>query len=481
MSQAVRARPDREPAADPADPRDPVARLALLADPGTRPRRVHDCDGAAWAHLQVRGAACVVFALDPRVAAGALGTEVCAAVVAAYDAAVAHRVPVVGIWHSSGARLQDGAQSLHAVAQIFAAMTAASGVVPQISLVVGPAAGVAAYGPALTDVVVATPQARMFVTGPDVVRAVTGEEITPAELGGADVHAARSGVVHHCDDEAGAIEAVRDLVALLRPARAPRDTAVPTGVRTGGEHPLSDLLPASPRRAYDMRGLLARLLDPGPVELHRDWAPNIVTTLGRLGGHRVGVVANNPLRKGGCLDALAAEKAARFVRMCDGFGIPLLVLVDVPGYLPGVEQEWDGVVRRCAKLLHAFAEATVPSVTVVLRKAFGGAYIAMNCRGLGADRVLAWPDAEIAVMGAPAAVRILHRRELRDHADPERRARELESDHVAATGGLAEALRLGLVDEIVEPDRTRAAVIEALRATRGAHPPRRGRHSNIPL
>jgi acetyl-CoA/propionyl-CoA carboxylase carboxyl transferase subunit len=256
--------------------------------------------------------------------------------------------------------------------------------------------------------------------------------------------------------------------------------AQPRCVRRAVDHTVTSLLPDSPRRAYDVRPIVSALLDgDSTVELHARWAPNITTTLGRLGGGTVGVLANNPIRLGGCLDAQSAEKAARFVRMCDAFGIPLVVLVDVPGYLPGVSQEWDGVVRRGAKLLHAFAEATVPRVTVITRKAYGGAYIAMNSRSLGATRVLAWPGAEVAVMGSTAAVRIVHRRKLAGIPEQERPALEAElaADHEKQAGGVARAIELGLVDAVVEPDRTRSAVSEALCDRVVA----RGRHGNIPL
>ena len=289
-------------------------------------------------------------------------------------------------------------------------MTRASGKVPQVSVVLGAAAGGAAYGPALTDVVILSDHGRIFVTGPDVVRSVTGEDVDMARLGGPEPHSRRSGVVHvvtSSDDEA--LARAREL-ALLFGQQGTVELGMIQGHTTQkappqlgsadreGAYSLASILPDSPRRAYDVKPLVAGLLDrPGQprIELHPRWAPNVVITLGRLAGRTVGVIANNPLRLGGCLDAASAEKAARFVRMCDAFGVPLVVVVDVPGYLPGVRQEWDGVVRRGAKLLHAFAEATVPRVTLVTRKAYGGAYIAMNSRALGATKVFAWPGAEI--------------------------------------------------------------------------------------
>jgi acetyl-CoA/propionyl-CoA carboxylase carboxyl transferase subunit len=363
--------------------------------------------------------------------------------------------------------------SLHAVGQVFAAMTRASGRIPQISVVLGPAAGGAAYGPALTDIVIMAPAARIFVTGPDVVRSVTGEDVDAEQLGGPTTHERRSGVTHLvADDETAALALARELVTLL----ADQGVVDPDAVI---DRDLRALLPDSPRRAYDVRPLVAALLDAQGIELHPRWAPNIVTTLGRLGGRTVGVVANNPLRLGGCLDSASAEKAARFVRMCDAFGVPLVVVVDVPGYLPGTSQEWGGVVRRGAKLLHAFAEARVPRVTVITRKAYGGAFIAMNANCLGATRVLIWPGAQVAVMGSAAAVRILHRRRLAEVPAPLRPsvAARLAEEHEQVSGGVSAALHAGVVDAVVAPTATNTAVARALASA----PPHRGEHGNIPL
>jgi acetyl-CoA/propionyl-CoA carboxylase carboxyl transferase subunit len=454
--------------------RDPQARLEALFDPGRlRLLAPADDSGILAAEGEIGGLPAVAFASDPRVQGGAMGTAGCAAIVAAYDHAIQAGAPVIGLWHSGGARLREGVESLHAVGLVFAAMTRASGQVPQISVVLGPAAGGAAYGPALTDLVILSDQGRIFVTGPDVVRSVTGEDVDMERLGGPEPHSRRSGVVHIVTaSDAEALRQAREL-ALLLGRQEPASTA---------ELPDADVaatLPESARRAYDVHPVLNNLLDAPPVELHPRWAPSIVTALGRLGGRTVGVVANNPLRLGGCLDATSAEKAARFVRMCDAFGVPLVVVVDVPGYLPGVGQEWDGVVRRGAKLLHAFAEATVPRVTLVTRKAYGGAYIAMNSRSLGATRVFAWPGAEVAVMGAVAAVRILQRRALAA-APPEKRHEveaELAAEHERAAGGLDRAVALGVIDEVIEPVRTRQAIAAAIAAA----PARRGQHGNIPL
>src|SRR6478736_4964800 len=475
---------DQSPAAAPPValpvmlPRDPHERLAALFDPGTvQIIPAEERSGVVAGTGLVYGLSVVAFASDARVQGGAMSTAGCAAIVAAYAEATSRGVPIVGLWHSGGARLAEGVASLHAVGTVFAAMTQASGRVLQISVVLGPAAGGAAYGPALTDIVILSGQGRIFVTGPDVVRSVTGEDVDMERLGGPEPHSRRSGVVHVVTEtDAEALGQARQLAAMLSDQGKIAEDAE--------ERDLSGLLPDSARRAYDVHLLTGKLLDTPGVELHPRWAPNIVTILGRLAGRTVGVVASNPMRLGGCLDAASAEKAARFVRMCDAFGVPLVVLVDVPGYLPGVGQEWDGVVRRGAKLLHAFAEATVPRVTLVTRKTYGGAYIAMNSRALGATKVFAWPTAQISVMGAVAAVRILHRRKLADIPDDLRAQVELElaDEHDKIAGGLNRAVAIGVVDEVIEPGVTRTKVAQAIVDDLAAHPEHlRGQHGNIPL
>ena len=461
-------------AAHPGPRRDPQSRLEALFDPGTLELLLPEDDSGIMAGTgTVGGVATVAFASDPRVQGGAMGIAGCEAIVTAYAHALEIGAPIVGLWHSGGARILEGVESLHAVGMVFAAMTRASGKVPQISVVLGAAAGGAAYGPALTDLVILSEQGRIFVTGPDVVRSVTGEDVDMERLGGPEPHSRRSGVVHIVTPTDGdAFDKARQLVVLFGHQVTTADTRLP-------DTDLSSLLPESPKRAYDVHPLIGGLLDDPGIELHPRWAPNIVTMLGRLGGRTVGVIANNPLRLGGCLDATSAEKAARFVRMCDAFGVPLVVLVDVPGYLPGVGQEWDGVVRRGAKLLHAFAEAVVPRVTLVTRKAYGGAYIAMNSRALGATKVFAWPGAEIAVMGSVAAVRILHRRTLAAASTEDRHEVEarLAAEHLEIVGGLPRAVSVGVIDEVIEPDKTRQAILDAI-----AHAPlERGQHGNIPL
>ena len=469
-SVATRTKVPRE-----EDPRNPNHRLAAFFDDGSLELITADDDsGMLAASGTVDGQPVVAFASDATVMGGAMGVAGCAVVVAAYERALADGVPVVGLWHSGGARLPEGVVSLHAVGEVFAIMTRASGRVPQISVVIGAAAGGAAYGPALTDIVILAPEGRIFVTGPDVVRSVTGEDVDALRLGGPEPHGRRSGVVHVL------AESVDD--AFTRAGTLCRLLADQGDFTLGdvADVDLAEQLPESTKRAYDVHPLIEMLLDADtPQELHARWAPNIVTTLGRLGGRTVGVIANNPMRLGGCLDSSSAEKAARFVRMCDSFGVPLVVLVDVPGYLPGVGQEWDGVVRRGAKLLHAFAEAVVPRVTVVTRKTYGGAYIAMNSRSLGATKVFAWPEAHVAVMGSVAAVRILHRRRLAEVDESERAEveQELADEHDRLSGGLQRAVDIGVVDEILEPTRTRSTVAAALAGA----PARRGEHGNIPL
>jgi acetyl-CoA/propionyl-CoA carboxylase carboxyl transferase subunit len=457
------------------DHRDPELRLRALFDSGTlRLLMQRDDSGALFARGEIDGTPVVAFATDATKMGGAMGTEGCRHVVDAIDTAVRERIPVVGLWHSGGARLAEGVVALDAVGQVFAAMVRASGRVPQISVVLGPAAGGAAYGPALTDIVIMSGAGRIFVTGPEVVRSVTGEQVDMERLGGPEPHGRRSGVVHvTTKDDDSALASARQLAALL----GHQGRLSPADVADGTD--LAALMPPETNRAYDVKPVVKALLDEPGVELHSKWAPNIVTTLGRFAGRTVGVIANNPLRLGGCLDAASAEKAARFVRMCDSLGVPLVVLVDVPGYLPGVGQEWDGVVRRGAKLLHAFAEAVVPRVTLVTRKAYGGAYIAMNSRSLGATAVYAWPNAEVAVMGAAAAVNILYRKKLA--ATPVEQREEFRAqliDEQARTaGGVNRALEIGVVDDVIKPTETRRRIAEALAGA----PAARGAHGNIPL
>ncbi len=430
---------------------------------------VEHVDGVLVVRGRVGQTALIVFTTDRRRQGGALGRDGCAAVVRATDRAVGEHVPVVGLWHSGGARLGEGVAGLDGVARLFAAQTRASGQVLQVSVIVGPAAGGAAYGAALGDLVILGPAGRIFVTGPQVVRAVTSEAVDAERLGGR-LTQARSGVLHrHADTDTEALADTRRLVQLVT---HPGWVALPP---SPGPDP-SGLVPHEHRLAYDVRRVASSLLDRATfLELQAEWAPNVVVGLGRLAGRSVGVLCNQPQWLAGCLDAAGSDKASRFVQWCDAMGLPLVCLVDVPGYLPGVAQEEGGVVRRGAKLLHAYAASSVPRITLVLRKAFGGGYIAMGSKGLGADLVLAWPGAHIDVMGAEAAAEVLHRRELAATPPTRRPARlaALAALHAEHSGGLSRALAIGAVDEIVTPAQTRPRLAEALQALQATRPSRR--------
>ena len=457
------------------DPRDPETRIARLLDDGKFefliPRT--DC-GMVAVTGDIKGNKVIVFASDPTIKSGALGVEGSKVIVSAYKAAMSAQVPIIGIWHSGGARLSDGVASLDAFGEVFQSMISASGHIPQLSLVLGPTAGGGAYGPALTDIVVLSPEGRIFVTGPDVVKSVTGEDIDMALLGGPEAHRKNSGLAHIiAPTEQEAIDDVRDLTALFANHGVMKADVA--------DIDLSVFVPQSQVRTYEVHPLVDAILDKETehIELLSMWAPNMTTIIGRLGGATVGVLANNPAHIAGILDAAAGEKAARFVRTCDAFGIPLIVIADVQGFLPGAGQEWEGAVRRGAKLLHAFGEAVVPRVTLITRRAYGGAYVAMNSKALGATRVFAWPEAEVSVMGAVAAVRVLHRRILADLPTEQRESMELElaAEHEKISGGVARAVEIGAVDEIIEPSLTRSAIAKIIAET----PHRRGAHGNIPL
>jgi len=457
------------------DQRDPESRIARLVDGGKFefliPRT--DC-GMVAVTGDIKGNKVIVFASDATIKSGALGVEGSKVIVSAYKAAMSAQVPIIGIWHSGGARLSDGVASLDAFGEVFQSMISASGHIPQLSLVLGPTAGGGAYGPALTDIVVLSPEGRIFVTGPEVVKSVTGEDIDMALLGGPEAHRKNSGLAHIiAPTEQEAIDDVRDLTALFANHGVMKADVA--------DIDLSVFVPQSQVRTYEVHPLVDAILDKETehIELLSMWAPNMTTIIGRLGGATVGVLANNPAHIAGILDAAAGEKAARFVRTCDAFGIPLIVIADVQGFLPGAGQEWEGAVRRGAKLLHAFGEAVVPRVTLITRRAYGGAYVAMNSKALGATRVFAWPDAEVSVMGAVAAVRVLHRRILADLPTEQRESMELElaAEHEKISGGVARAVEIGAVDEIIDPAHTRSALAKIIAST----PHRRGAHGNIPL
>ncbi|HZB30342.1 MAG TPA: acyl-CoA carboxylase subunit beta [Streptosporangiaceae bacterium] len=430
-------------------------------------------DGVVTGTARVAGRAVGMFAQDPKIMGGSLGELHANKIVRVLDHVERAAVPVVGLLDSGGARIQEGVASLDGYGAIFRRNVQLSGRVPQISVVLGACAGGAVYSPALTDIVIMSEGARMFLTGPKVVKAVTHEDVTPIELGGSAVHSRTSGVAHLVGaDPESAIRLAAHVLGYLPdscwvapPRRAPVDPA---------ELPA---LPADPRRAYDVRGVIKAVVDGDSfLELQAGFARNIVIGLARVAGRAVGVVANQPLHKAGTLDIESSEKAARFVRMCDAFGLPLVVLVDTPGFLPGTAQEKRGIIRKGAKLLYAFSEATVPRVTVVLRKAFGGGYIVMNSRSLGADAVFAWPDAELAVIGPDGAVDVVWRREL--DREPHRRDELVARYRAEVTAASFSAERLS-VDEIIEPGRTRHVVAAALRSLAGAMRPR-FRHDNLP-
>ena len=457
------------------DQRDPIARIERLVDNGAHELLIPRIDcGMVAASGVVKGNKVIIFASDATKQGGALGADGAHVIVEAYKAAMKEELPIIGIWHSGGARLSDGVSSLSAFGEVFSAMVAASGRIPQLSLILGPAAGGGAYGPALTDIVVLAPEGRIFVTGPGVVKSVTGEKIDIATLGGPDAHRKNSGVAHViAPTEEEAFNTIRNATSLFA-----NQGSMNTNIT---DSDLSIHVPGAHKRSYDVHPLIDAILDADgeKLELLPMWAENMSTVLGRFGGATVGVIANNPAHIGGALDSSAGEKAARFVRTCDAFGIPLIVIADVPGFLPGAGQEWEGAVRRGAKLLHAFAEAVVPRVTLITRRAYGGAYVAMNSKSLGASKVFAWPTAEVSVMGAVAAVRVLNRRLLADLPEDQREATELTlaAEHDKVSGGISRAVEIGAVDEIIEPNKTRSALAKAISEA----PHRRGSHGNIPL
>ncbi|MDL4777369.1 acyl-CoA carboxylase subunit beta [Spirillospora sp. NBC_01491] len=443
-------------------------------------------DGVVAGSGTVHGRRVFVYVQDFTVFGGSLGEAHAEKIHKVMDLALANGAPLIGLNDSGGARIQEGVMSLNGYGGIFYRNVQASGVIPQISVVLGPCAGGAAYSPALTDFTfMVRDTAHLYLTGPDVVEAVSGTRVTHAELGGAEVHGGRSGVatfVH--DDEETCLEEVRYLVSLL-PANnlEPAPAGGSCGATADRRPRLAEIVPVEPNRPYDMREVIAEIVDEEDfVELHEGWAKNVICALARIDGEVAGVVANQPMVLAGVLDADAAQKAARFVRFCDAFGIPLVTLVDVPGFLPGVDQEHAGVIRHGAKLLYAYCEATVPRVQVIVRKAYGGAYIVMDSRSVGCDLSLVWPTNEIAVMGAEGAVNVLFRRELAAAADPAGLRAELIAEYSDQLMHPYYAAELGLVDDVIDPADTRAAVargLAMLREKRRAGPQRK--HGNIPL
>ncbi|WP_156727223.1 acyl-CoA carboxylase subunit beta [Streptomyces apocyni] len=423
-------------------------------------------DGVITGWGTVEGRTVFVYAHDFRIFGGALGEAHAQKIHKLMDLAIAAGAPLVSLNDGAGARIQEGVSALAGYGGIFQRNTKASGVIPQISVMLGPCAGGAAYSPALTDFVFAVRDiSQMFITGPDVVQAVTGEQVTQNGLGGADVHAGTSGVAHFAyDDEETCLAEVRYLLSLLPSNNRdlpPTELSDDPVDRAGDA--LLELVPEDGNRAYDIRGVLTELVDDGDyLEVHAAWAPNIVCALSRIGGQVVGVVANQPNAMAGVLDIKASEKGARFVQFCDSFNIPLVTLVDVPGFLPGVDQEHEGIIRRGAKLLYAYCNATVPRISVVLRKAYGGAYIVMDSRSIGADIALAWPSNEIAVMGAEGAANVVFRREIAAAEDPEAMRQQKIKEYKEELVHPYYAAERGLVDDVIDPRDTRAVLARSL-------------------
>ena len=477
-------------------------RIDALLDPGTFRELdrfvVHDCqdfgmdgkkvlgDGVVTGYGRIDGRLVYLFAQDFTVFGGSLSGAYARKICKVMDLAVRNGAPCIGLNDSGGARIQEGVKSLGGYADIFLRNTLASGVVPQLSAILGPCAGGAVYSPAITDFIVMVQKTSfMFVTGPDVIKTVTHEEVTKEELGGADTHQAVSGVAHFTvPDELAALALLREMLSYLpsnnleepprRETTDPVDRIIPE---------LDELVPTNANKPYDIKELIAAVADEGRfLEVQPEYAGNIVIGWCRLGGRSVGVIANQPAHLAGVLDITASQKAARFVRFCDAFNIPLWVIEDVPGFLPGVDQEHGGIIKHGAKLLYAFCEATVPKVTLITRKAYGGAYCVMNSKHIRADLNFAWPTAEIAVMGPDGAVNIIHRRELADAEDPVARKAELVAEYREAFANPYRAAELGYVDEVLLPRETRARLIEAfdsLENKRDTNPPKK--HGNIPI
>jgi propionyl-CoA carboxylase beta chain len=443
-------------------------------------------DAVVTGYGTIFGRRVFVFSQDFTVFGGTLSEAFAEKICKVMDLALKYGCPVIGINDSGGARIQEGVVSLGGYAEIFWRNVQASGVVPQISLVMGPCAGGAVYSPAITDFVFMVKETSyMFITGPEVVKTVTGEEVTFEELGGASTHAAKSGVAHFtADDEVACLEDARYLLSFLPqnnvdapPYFEPSD---PIG-REDAE--LDSIVPDEPTKPYDMRGVIERVVDDGEfLEVHQLWAENLVCGFARLGGHPVGVVANNPRALAGTLDIDSSVKGARFVRFCDAFNIPLVTFVDVPGFLPGTAQEWGGIIRHGAKLLYAYSEAAVPKLAVITRKAYGGAYDVMSSKHIRADFNFAWPTAEVAVMGPEGAVGIVFRKEIEEAADPAAKREELIADYRSQFANPYTAAERGYVDDVIEPRRTRPVLVDALKTAitkREKRPSRK--HGNIPL
>lgn len=450
------------------------------------PRTDIPSDGVIIGYGLVDGRTVFAFSQDFTARAGTLGEMQAKKICKIMDLALKAGAPIVGMDDSGGARIQEGVDALCGYGEIFFRNSAASGVVPQITAIMGPTAGGAVYSPAMTDwIFMVKNTSYMFITGPDVIKAVTGEEITQEDLGGAMTHNSRSGVAHFaCENDEDAIESIKELLSYLPSNNMEDPPLVETGddpLRT--DPALDEMIPDDPRKSYDMKDLIRSIVDNGQFfEPHAYYAPNMIICFVRLNGRVVGIIANQPTHLAGCLDVNASDKATRFIRFCDAFNIPILTISDVPGYLPGRDQEWSGIIRHGAKLLWCYSEATVPKLTLITRKAYGGAYIAMCSRHLGADFVFSWPAAEIAVMGAEGAANIIHRREIKGADDPKAKREEKISEYRELFSNPYIAASRGYVDAIIRPRDTRPTLISALEAIvnkRETRPPKK--HGNIPV
>ena len=443
-------------------------------------------DGVVCGHGTIEGRAVHCYAQDFTVYGGSLGEMHGLKICKILDMAMKAGTPVIGLNDSGGARIQEGVASLGSYAEIFFRNVRASGVIPQISVIMGPCAGGAVYSPAITDFIVMVDQtAHMFITGPEVIKTVTNEEVSFEDLGGAMTHGSKSGVTHFTagsDEEA--LDLTRDLIGLL-----PSNNLSGVPNKSLGDsaerlcESLDSVIPEDPNKPYDVNDVISAILDAGAfLEVQADYAANIVVGFGRLDGTTVGVVANQPKVLAGCLDIDASTKAARFVRFCDAFGIPLMTLVDVPGFLPGANQEWGGIIRHGAKLLYAYSEATVPKMTVILRKAYGGAYDVMCSKHIRADYNVAWPTAELAVMGADGAVQIIHRRRIEAAGNPDEERQRLVDEYTERFANPYQAAAMGYIDDVIEPSDTRKRLIKALGMLLDKEETRPARkHGNIPL
>jgi propionyl-CoA carboxylase beta chain len=443
-------------------------------------------DAVVTGHGTVLGRKVFVFSQDFTVFGGTLSEVFAEKICKVMDLALKYGCPVIGINDSGGARIQEGVVSLGGYAEIFWRNVQASGVVPQLSLVMGPCAGGAVYSPAMTDLILMVKETSyMFITGPEVVKTVTGEEVTFEELGGAATHASKSGVAHVITDtEEQCLEDARYLISFLPQNNAePPPYFEPTDPTDREAPELNTIIPDSPSKPYQMRDVIDHVVDDGHFfAIHELWAENIICGFARLGGHPVGIVANNPSSVAGTLDIDSSVKGARFVRLCDAFNVPIVTLVDVPGFLPGTSQEWGGIIRHGAKLLYAYCEATVPKLALITRKAYGGAYDVMSSKHIRADFNFAWPTAEIAVMGPEGAVNIIFRRELEEADDPDARRSELIDEYTEQFANPYVASERGYLDDVIEPRRTRPVLIDALETALTKREPRPARkHGNIPL